>query len=213
MTTLLLVRHGQTAWNHELRYQGQIDTALNHLGRAQAVRLAERLRGENIAAVYSSDLARSAETARIVASPHGLTPVLLPELREADYGEWQGLSYAEVHARYPDLVQARRTDVAGFAPPQGESLGQTHERARAAIENVAARHPRETVLVVTHGGPLRMLIAGILGMPANRAFALRLDNCGLTICESFPKSPTIATLNETCHLRGLAVPADPALGN
>ncbi len=213
MTTLLLTRHGQTEWNNDLRYQGQEDTELSPLGRAQAECLAEHLRGEKIAAVYSSDLSRCRQTAAIVAAPHGLPPICLVDLREANYGEWQGLTYAEVRARYPELVLARRRDPLGFVPPRGESLGAMHERVRRAVVSIAERHPSETVLIVTHGGPLRMLVVGLLGMPAENFPRLRLDNCGLTICKSFPKSPVIVTLNEISHLRGLSLPADPALGN
>jgi alpha-ribazole phosphatase len=110
------------------------------------------------------------------------------------------------------LVAKRHEDAVGFIPPAGESLGQTHARVLRFLEGVAAEHPRDTVLIVTHGGPLRMVVAGLLGMPLAAAFRLRMDNCGLTVCESFPRSPTVATVNDTCHLRGLAS-ADPALGN
>ncbi len=213
MTTLLLTRHGQTEWNNDLRYQGQEDTDLSRLGRAQAECLAERLRTEDIAAVYSSDLSRCRQTAAIIAAPHGLALTCLSDLREANYGKWQGLTYAEVRARYPDLVAARRRDPFGFAPPQGESLGATYERVRRAIAAIAQEHLDETVLIVTHGGPLRMLMVGLLGMPADNVPRLRLDNCGLTICKSFPKSPVVVTVNEISHLRGLALPTDPALGN
>ncbi len=213
MTTLLLVRHGQTLWNSELRYQGQLDTELSPFGLAQATCLAARLRDEPIAAVYTSDLRRCLSTAETLAAPHCLPPVLLPALREAHYGDWQGLTYAEVRARFPEMVAARRHDAIGFTPPAGESLGATHARVLAAINAVAAKHPAATVLVVTHGGPLRMLVAGLLGVSPSHIFRLRVDNCGLTVCEAFPKSPVFVSVNDICHLRGLGPPADPALGN
>lgn len=213
MTTLLLVRHGQTVWNSQLRYQGHIDTELSQLGLAQAERIAGRLRDERIAAIYTSDLRRCLETAEIIAAPHGLKPVPLPGLREAHYGEWQGLTYADVRARYPELVAARRRDVVGFVPPGGESLGATYERVVAAVQQLAGRHPDAAVVVVTHGGPLRMLVGALLGVPPGNSLRLRIDNGSLTICESYPRSPVVAVANETCHLRGLAAPDDPALGN
>ncbi len=213
MTTLFLTRHGQTLWNSELRYQGQMDTDLSPLGLAQAERLAERLRAEPLAAVYTSDLRRSFTTARIVAQPHDLSPVPMRELREAHYGEWQGLTYAEVRERYPEMVIARRRDAVGFTPPAGESLGATGKRVLAAVSELAVRHPEDTVLIVTHGGPLRMFISMLLAMPSTHAFRLRLDNCGLTIIETFPKSPTLTLLNETCYLRELTTSGNPALGN
>lgn len=212
MTLLLLARHGQTVWNSELRYQGQLDTPLSPLGVQQAERLAARLEDWKIAAVFSSDLRRCLDTAHAVTRRRDVPVITTPALREASYGEWQGLTYREVRDRYPHLVAQRQADPVSFAPPQGESLGQVHARVSAFLQQVADEHPREAVLVVTHGGPLRMLVASLLGMPLAAAFRLRMDNCGLSVCESFPRSPSLATVNDTCHLRGLAS-ADPALGN
>jgi alpha-ribazole phosphatase len=213
LTTLLLVRHGQTLWNNELRYQGQMDTDLSELGRVQAARVAECLRDEPLAAIYTSDLRRSAHTADIVAGALGMSANAVPGLREASYGVWEGLTYAEVRARYPELVAERRRDPFGFTPPGGESLGATYDRVLAALRTLADRHPRESVLIVTHGGPLRILVVGLLCIPPNRMSRLRIDNCGLTVFESFPRSPMLALMNATWHLKGLAAPADPALGN
>lgn len=212
LTTLLLTRHGQTIWNSELRYQGQTDTELSDLGREQAARLAERFGQEKISAIYSSDLKRCVDTAAVLAAELGLRVSLTASLREAGYGRWEGMTYAEVRASYPDLVGQRRADVVTFIPPGGESLGQTHARVLDFLHSVAEAHPAEAVLVVTHGGPLRMFVAGVLGMPLAGALRLRVDNCSLTVCEGFPRAPTIRTLNDTCHLRGLAG-AEPALGN
>lgn len=213
MTTLLLVRHGQTEWNKDLRYQGQLDTPLSAYGRKQAELLADALASWSIAAVYTSDLSRARDTADIVASPHGLAPVPLSDLREASYGEWEGMTYADVRLQYPDLVAARRNDPVGFTPPGGESLGSTADRVVRSIRNIADRHPRENVLVVTHGGPLRMFLARLLEVPPRGTFRLRLDNCSLTIVQAFPRSPILALMNETWFLRGLAPSGDPALGN
>ena len=102
MTTILLVRHGETDWNLERRWQGHIDRPLNDVGRAQARALADRLDSEPFAAVYSSDLARARETAEIVAAAHGLPVHLDPRLREADVGEWSGLTADEIERRYPE---------------------------------------------------------------------------------------------------------------
>lgn len=213
MTTLHLARHGQTSWNNELRYQGQMDIELSTLGRMQAERLALRMSWEPIEAAYSSDLSRCLETANLVCRGLGVVPVASRELREASYGEWEGLTYAEVRARYPAQVAERRGNIVEFAPPGGESLGATRRRVVAALDEIAKRHPNQHVLIVTHGGPLRMLVAGLLDVPSRNAFRLRVDNCGLSRIEGFPHSPMLAVLNETHHLRGLEAPSDPALGN
>lgn len=203
LTTLLLIRHAQTVLNKEQRYQGHMDTPLSDVGAQQARRLAERLAGESIAAIYSSDLARCLDTAAPVASVLGLSVSPLATLREASYGRWEGMTFAAVREAFPDLATARDRDPFGFAPPAGESLGAAHARVHRALEEIAALHPRETVLVITHRGPLRMFVAGILAVPNERALDLRFDNASLSICESFPRASTIVTLNDTCHLRGL----------
>ena len=120
-TRILLVRHGETDWNASGRIQGHSDTPLNAAGRQQAQRAAQRLAPEPVRALYSSDLARAFETATIIGEPLGLTVVTSPRLRERQYGAWEGLTSAEIQARYPEqfaMWRARSTD---FAPPQGET--------------------------------------------------------------------------------------------
>jgi broad specificity phosphatase PhoE len=208
-----MLRHAQTEWNRALRYQGHIDVELSPFGRSQARLLTEVMSQEPLVAIYTSDLSRSRETAEIIAAPHGLVPVLMPELREASYGEWEGLTYAEVRSRYAELVKLRRQDPLGFTPPGGESLGETARRIMAAARRVAECHASGKVAVVTHGGPLRVLVATLLEIPPRNTFRLRLDNCGITVVESFPRAPMLTLLNETRHLRALAPSLDPALGN
>jgi len=145
--TLLLVRHGETDWNREGRVQGHSDVALNDTGRAQARKLAETLAREQIDAVYSSDLRRARDTAAGVASALGLDVQAVPELREKHFGTWEGLTREEIVARYPD----------GLAEPwgDGESRDEMTARVLEALRDIAARHDGQTVLVVSHRGPLR----------------------------------------------------------
>jgi uncharacterized phosphatase len=146
-TTILLARHGETDWNLGRRVQGQSDTPLNETGRAQARTLAEELAGERIDAVYSSDLVRAHETARIVAEPRGLGVTALPDLREKNFGTWEGLTDDEILVRFPDA----RTGPWG----DGEATEDVARRVVAALLRIAESHPGGQVLVVSHGGPLR----------------------------------------------------------
>ena len=146
MTTLLLVRHGETDWNRERRWQGWADPPLNDTGRAQARALAEELGGTPFDAVYASDLRRASETAELLAEPHGVPVVLDPGLREIDVGSWSGLTHEEITARFPDGVR-----------PDGETREQHVGRVLAAVERIARAHTGGRVLVVTHGGTLRAL--------------------------------------------------------
>jgi broad specificity phosphatase PhoE len=162
VTTLLLVRHGETDWNAEGRLQGQIDRPLSDFGRRQARQLGETLEGEELEAIYSSDLARARETAEIVAERLGLPVELDSDLREKDWGTWEGLTPVE-----RDRVE--------FV---GESTQAHQERTLRALTRISARHPGGgTVLVVTHGGSMRRVQTAALGM----ALPV-IENCGRWLC-------------------------------
>jgi broad specificity phosphatase PhoE len=156
-TTLFLARHGQTDWNFEHRWQGHADPPLNEVGRTQARELGMLLAGRGVSAVYSSDLRRASETAELAAAALGLPVVLDSRLREVDVGEWSGLTTAEVEARYPEGYRRRRGGRTGWT--EGEELGAMARRVVAALLEIAEHHPGETVLVVSHGGPLRAAAA------------------------------------------------------
>jgi probable phosphoglycerate mutase len=151
-TTLLLARHGETDWNRDRRWQGHAETTLNPTGRAQARALAAELAGHPPDAIYSSDLARSRETAAIVGSALGLPVHLDPRLREVDVGEWSGLTSAEVEERFPGGLERRKAGGTGWE--QGEEYGAMSRRVVAALLEIAGAHAGGRVLVVTHGGPI-----------------------------------------------------------
>jgi broad specificity phosphatase PhoE len=162
VTTLLLVRHGETDWNADGRLQGQTDRPLSDFGRSQARRLAEELESEKLDAIYSSDLSRARETAEIVGERLGLPVVLDADLREKDWGTWEGLTSAE-----RDRVE--------FV---GESTDQHQARMLSALRRISERHPGDgRILVVTHGGSMRRVQTAALGM------ALPVvENCGRWLC-------------------------------
>jgi probable phosphoglycerate mutase len=144
-TRIILARHGETDWNRERRWQGQADQPLNAAGLEQAEALAARLADEPIAAVYSSDLARAHETARVVARRLGLDVVAIPALRERGVGSWEGLQDVEVDRRFPGV----------HSPPDGETGDAMKRRVLESLEAIAASHPGRTVLVISHGGPIK----------------------------------------------------------
>jgi broad specificity phosphatase PhoE len=157
VTTILLARHGETDWNRQGRFQGHADPPLNETGRAQAAELAAELEGVGLAAVYSSPLGRALETAQLVAAEHGLEPVAVDALREVDVGSWEGLTRAEVEARFPEQL-ARWLDYdQGWE--DGESYEEMGRRVVAALLELAAAHEGERILAVTHGGPIRAAFA------------------------------------------------------
>jgi len=156
-TTLVLVRHGETAWNAEGRVQGQTDVPLNDVGRAQAEALVPVLAAEVFGAIYSSDLLRVRETARPVARMLGLEVVLEAGLRERHYGMFETLTYVECRERFPAEFERFREKELAFDFATGESLRAFHTRALASVRAIAERHAGEAVLVFTHGGVLEML--------------------------------------------------------
>ncbi len=197
---VFLVRHGETQWNAELRVMGQLDIPLNERGRAQARRTAQLLAREQLAAIYSSDLGRAVETAQIIAAPHRLDVITIPELREAYYGAWEGLTRQEVLERFPQEYQRRRTDPENFRPSGGESRRELYERASKIFSDLVARHPHQKILIVSHGGTIRAILRFVLGLgPGNGHFAV--DNCGITIIDrEEDDSYEVFTVNSVFHL-------------
>ena len=156
MTTLLLARHGETDWNRELRIQGSSDIELNELGRRQAQFLAQELTDVDLDAIYASDLSRARTTAAAVAATHGLEVRLDPRLRERSFGSWEGLTREDI-ALFP---AGSRHD--------GETDDEVRERVLAAVQEIAAAHPGEQVLIVSHGAALNTLWHHALGVRVER---------------------------------------------
>ncbi len=184
MTKILLARHGETDWNRVGRWQGQADPPLNDAGRSQSAELAERLAGDGIAAIYSSDLRRASQTAHVVADRLGLAVVEDAGLREIDVGSWSGLTRAEVEQRFPEGY-ARW--LAGEIGHDGETREELAERVVGAVERIAAQHPDDTILVVTHGGAIRALRRYADGDPGDP-----IENCGTSSLELVDGVLTVA---------------------
>lgn len=162
MTEIWLVRHAQTDWNMERRFQGQSDIPLNETGRQQARQLAGSLAaaGKAFEAVYSSPLSRAMQTASAVAERLNLPLQAEPRIREANLGEWEGMLAEEIPLRYPDLVEARRRDPFNVPPPgeQAENVASIAGRASQAMDAISRHHNGQPVLVVTHGLVIATLV-------------------------------------------------------
>ncbi len=176
MTRIYLVRHGQTDWNVERRWQGHADIPLNAVGLAQAEQVAHRLAGERLQAIYSSDLQRARQTAEALSRRTGLPVHLDARLREIHQGEWQGLLVTEIEARYGEAFQRRRMDPYNVTPPGGETVEQVRQRVVQAFEDILARHPTERVVVVSHGFALAVAQVHYQGLPIQQAWEMIPDN-------------------------------------
>jgi 2,3-bisphosphoglycerate-dependent phosphoglycerate mutase len=174
LTRITAVRHGETAWNVDTRIQGQLDIALNEQGRRQAERLAQALDGETIDAVYASDLARAADTARPLATRAGLALATDRALRERGFGVFEGLTWAEIETSHPEASRRWRQRDPAFGPEGGEALATFVDRAVAGAAAIALRHRGQHIVLVTHGGVLDALYraASRIALDAPRTWVL-----------------------------------------
>jgi broad specificity phosphatase PhoE len=172
VTRLILIRRGQTDWNLAGRYQGQSDLPLNQHGREQALQIARSLDGTGLSAIYASDLARARDTAQILARAAGLKVQLDPWLREINQGEWEGMLFAEIQARYPQELKRRRESPLDFAPPGGETVQEVRERVLSAVPELVHRHPDQTLAIVSHGLALAIVRAHYENHPIEQVWEL-----------------------------------------
>nr|WP_290665539.1 histidine phosphatase family protein [Ardenticatena sp.] len=176
MTTIYMVRHGETDWNAEGRYQGQEDPPLNRRGREQARATAEKLAQEGITAIYSSDLKRAAETAHALAEHCNLPVHLDPRLREINQGVWQGVLVDDIRAQWPERFHRWQTAPWETSPPGGETLHDVETRILAALADIASRHPNERVAVFTHKLPIALMRIRLKGAPRDALWSLLPKN-------------------------------------
>ncbi|MDH7479594.1 MAG: alpha-ribazole phosphatase [Syntrophomonadaceae bacterium] len=197
---LWLVRHGETEWNRQARYQGHSDVPLNEEGMRQALKVAERLASEPVEAVYSSDLSRARVTAEIIAARHGAPLYVREVLRESNYGQWEGMSFKEIRERFPGSIERWLDDPEGSRPPGGESLGEVRTRALAAIKEIQARHPEDTVVVVTHGGVIAMLLMTYLGEDSSFLRRFFGKNASVSLIELEGDRAEVVCWSDASHL-------------
>jgi probable phosphoglycerate mutase len=197
---LILIRHGETQWNHEGRHQGQLDSPLTARGISQAHAVARRLSAESFTALYSSDLERARRTAEIIADECGHTIITDRRLRERHMGIFQGLTWDEIADKYPDELQRYRTSGVDYVVPQGESARQRLQRSVACLEELAHRHGGQTVAVITHGGILSGLFRWTLGIPLKAPRSFKLWNASLNVFYYNDSGWLLGTWGDCSHL-------------
>ncbi len=199
-TRILLVRHGQTAWNREQRIQGHVDIALNDHGVAQARALAQALADESIDAIYSSDLSRAHATAQAVAEHNRLPLHTEPALRERHYGAFEGLTYADIETQWPEQAQAWRRRDPGFAPNGGESLLDLVARVQPTLQAIAQRHLGEQIMLVTHGGVIDVIYRLASGMDLSAKRTWELTNTAVNRLLWTPENLSLVGWGDARHL-------------
>ncbi|KRH99199.1 histidine phosphatase family protein [Curvibacter sp. PAE-UM] len=205
MTELILIRHGETDWNRELRFQGQLDVPLNATGLEQAQRVAARLAQESMQQLVSSDLQRALQTAQAVAGrcAQPLDPVLDAALREQHFGVVEGLRVPDIQQQHPQAWDQWVRFEADFAFEGGESTRAFHARVLAALRALARRHPEQTLAVVTHGGVLDMVYRSALGLALSGPRVSDIPNAGINRVRLLGEAVEIIDWADTRHLADL----------
>ncbi len=206
MTRIVLVRHGQTAWNRKPRFRGRADVALDELGLRQAQATGRYLAARwPVVAVYASPMRRAMQTAEPIARANGLTAHPLEGLMDINFGEWQGLSPDEVAQRYPALYKAWLEAPHTVHFPGGETLDDVRSRVVAGLDEVVARHPEQAVALVSHTVVNRVLLCAVLEWGNDHFWRLRQETCAVNVFDVEKDGVfTIALLNDTCHLQNLS---------
>ncbi len=209
MTEIILIRHGETSWNREKRFQGHTDIPLSDQGRSQAISLARRLKADPVDAIYASDLSRAAATAEFTSQALGLAVHRLRELREIDFGDWEGKSVRSILTDYP--LQAARW----FKNPGRESIpgGETHQaihsRLMDTLHRIVKAHPDQKVALFSHGGPIRYMLIGALDMNPDMFWRMEIDNTSVSVLKHTDRGFLLKGINDCAHLSPWALCGDP----
>ncbi len=199
MSYIYLVRHGETSWNKQKRYQGHSDIALSKQGISKVHGLARGLKNIKAGDVYCSQLRRTEQTARILIGRRGLTPHPDARLNEMDFGQWEGKTAEELFA-LKDLAFAAFSKGRWVKPPGGESLQAVRRRVADFWQDCLKRHPGENVMIVSHAGPIKMILLEALKLPSKCLFQLHLDTASLTILRRYDRYFQLLSFNNTCAL-------------
>ncbi|KQW46731.1 MULTISPECIES: histidine phosphatase family protein [unclassified Roseateles] len=204
VTRLIVIRHGETAWNRATRIQGHTDIPLSALGLAQAERLAEALADEPLAAIYSSDLSRARQTAEAVARTQGVSITFDSGLRERAFGRFEGLSWQEIDQGYPEDAARWRRREPDFPVGGGESLNVFSARCLTAAMRATAGHPGQSIALVAHGGVLDCLYRAATRVALDAPRSWQLGNATINRLLATPDGFTLVGWNDGHHLAGLS---------
>ena len=198
---ILFIRHGQTDWNNEMRYQGQSDVPLNAEGLEQAYRVSLRLAASFEAdLIVSSPLLRARRTAEIIAARQSCNVLHVREgLKEIAFGEWEGLSVSEVEARFSEEHSQWRKDPSTLVPRSGESFNEVRQRVAEILDEILKRD-EERILVIAHGGSIRTALVELLKVSSSLVWRMRLDNCSISSIHAYRSVMMLSFLNDAMHL-------------
>jgi broad specificity phosphatase PhoE len=200
LTQLILVRHGQTAWNREPHFRGRADIELDETGLVQAQATANRLSRFSVTAIYSSPLKRALTTAQAIADKFGLTVQPHNGLLDIYFGKWQGLTPQEASDQDGVLLDAWRNAPHKVTFPQGEGLTHVRDRVTSALDELTAKHADETIVLVSHVVVLKVLLCVLLGLDDSHFWKIAQDTCAINIIKVKDGNYIVSLINDTCHL-------------
>lgn len=227
VTTLYLIRHGETEGSETKRYKGSIDVPLSENGIRQVERTAafvaeqvkasfhsrqlsylrdihEKRSDDNgdtgeMKAVYTSNLSRAIKSGEIIAAPHSIAPISIPDLRERSFGIWEGMSFTEIRDRYPVEFNAWAGNPLKYSPVGGESTLDMSHRVIAALDKIISSHNGQVIAIVAHGGVNRIILCHIMGIPFENIFRIEQDFAAVNVIEYWDKYPVVKLLNGGAH--------------
>lgn len=201
MGRLYLIRHGESEWNILSKVQGQSNTQLTDKGREQAKKAAQGLLHEKIDLIFSSDLNRAFDTAKVIGELLGLEVNTFEELREMRFGVWEGLTTQEIMNKYTNEHTIWMTEPHKLNLPEAEKLIDLQERLLGIVNILIKDNKDKNILIVSHGSSIKALILGILGIDISFYNRFTISNTGISIIEYRDYSPVLRVLNDTSHLK------------
>lgn len=205
MGRLFLIRHGQTDSNSGQMFQGQMDTSLNALGHQQARQMAEYMKKFKLDAIYCSSLLRARQTAAPLAMAQGLAYHPLDLLKEASFGQWEGVPFVEINKMDPGAMTTFLERPGEFTPPGGESFVQSQKRTMQALEYILSKEGHDkNIAVVSHGGVIRVQLCSFLGIPLNNLWKMVIRNVSVSIVNDWQGNFMVETVNDDHFLNNIA---------
>ena len=202
MTEIIIIRHGETEWNKTGRFQGHSDVPLSAEGRAQAAMLGENLAVDHVDMIYASDLTRAMETAAPLAARFGLPVISDPQLRELNFGAWEGRNFNDVNAENPNAMKNFYTDPEQADIPESEPFPEFQRRIAGRVREIVAQERGKRIVIVSHGASIRILLADLLSMPIRSIWHLSQLNTAVNKIRFEDDGFAVVTLmNDTSHLR------------
>lgn len=195
VTTLYLIRHGETEGAEIKRYKGNLDVPLSKNGIEQIAKVSKFIGPNTLNVIYTSNLSRALKSAEIIAKHQTVKPIILPQLRERHFGAWEGMTFDEIKEKYPKEFEQWAQNPLKFSPVGGESTLEVKERALPVIEGILHKHNGKTIAIVSHGGIIRLALCHFLGMPLENIFRIEQHFAAVNIIEFWDKYPVVKLMN------------------